>query len=144
MILVADTEWRPGPGNQQVLLTIRTVRRPATDFRFLRHNHPEHAHTREFAFGNGTVFYPEASEEVCTAAVLLDVDPVGIVRGRGGKGGAEDQPVNDRRYLASALLSVVPPRPGSSFVDPEGGLLTAAPYQIVDLADPVSEASATA
>ena len=46
-------------------------------------------------------------EEACTAAVLLDVDPVGMVRGRGGKGGAEDQYVNDRPYVASSLLSVV-------------------------------------
>ncbi len=62
-------------------------------------------HTREFPFGKATVFYPDASEESCTAAVLLDVDPVGMVRGRGGKGGAEDQYVNDRpvRRLVAAL-----------------------------------------
>jgi hypothetical protein len=53
------------------------------------------------------VFYPEATEEACTAAILLDVDPIGMVRGRGGKGGAEDQDVNDRPYVASSLLSVV-------------------------------------
>jgi 3' terminal RNA ribose 2'-O-methyltransferase Hen1 len=64
-------------------------------------------HTREFPFGTATVFYPEATEAACTAAVLLDVDPVGMVRGRGGKGGAEDQYVNDRPYVASSLLSVV-------------------------------------
>ena len=90
-----------------MLLTIRTTHRPATDLGFLLHKHPEHVHTREFPFGNATVFYPEASEESCTAAVLLDVDPVGMVRGRGGKGGAEDQYVNDRPYVASSLLSVV-------------------------------------
>src|SRR5712691_278152 len=90
-----------------MLLTIRTTHQPATDLGFLLHKHPEHVHTREFPFGNATVFYPEASEESCTAAVLLDVDPVAIVRGRGGKGGAEDQYVNDRPYVASSLLSVV-------------------------------------
>jgi 3' terminal RNA ribose 2'-O-methyltransferase Hen1 len=88
-----------------MLLTIRTMYRPATDLGFLLHKHPDHVHTREFPFGNATVFYPEATEESCTAAVLLDVDPVGIVRGRGGK--AEDQYVNDRPYVASSLLSVV-------------------------------------
>src|SRR4029078_12287896 len=62
---------------------------------------------RELRLGTATVFYPEASEESCMAAVLLDVDPVGMVRGRGGKGGAEDQYVNDRPYVASSLLSVV-------------------------------------
>jgi len=90
-----------------VLLTIRTSHQPATDLGFLLHKHPEHVHTREFPFGTATVFYPEATEQACTAAVLLDVDPVGMVRGRGGKGGAEDQYVNDRPYVASSLLSVV-------------------------------------
>jgi 3' terminal RNA ribose 2'-O-methyltransferase Hen1 len=90
-----------------MLLTIRTTHQPATDLGFLLHKHPEHVHTREFPFGNATVFYPEASDDACTAAIILDVDPVGIVRGRGGKGGAEDQYVNDRPYVASSLLSVV-------------------------------------
>jgi 3' terminal RNA ribose 2'-O-methyltransferase Hen1 len=90
-----------------MLLTIRTTHQPATDLGFLLHKHPEHVHTREFPFGSATVFYTEATEVACTAAVLLDVDPVGMVRGRGGKGGVEDQYVNDRPYVASSLLSVV-------------------------------------
>jgi len=90
-----------------MLLTIRTTHQPATDLGFLLHKHPDHVHTREFPFGSATVFYPEASPEACTAAILLDVDPVGLVRGRGRKGGAEDQYVNDRPYVASSLLSVV-------------------------------------
>ena len=90
-----------------MLLTIRTTHTPATDLGFLLHKHPDHVHTREFPFGTATVFYPEATENACTAALALDVDPVGMVRGRGGKGGAEDQYVNDRPYVASSLLSVV-------------------------------------
>jgi 3' terminal RNA ribose 2'-O-methyltransferase Hen1 len=90
-----------------MLLTIRTTHQPATDLGFLLHKHPDHVHTREFPFGNATVFYPEATEDGCTAALALDVDPVGMVRGRGGKGGAEDQYVNDRPYVVSSLLSVV-------------------------------------
>jgi 3' terminal RNA ribose 2'-O-methyltransferase Hen1 len=90
-----------------MLLTIRTTQQPATDLGFLLHKHPEHVHTREFPFGSATVFYPEATDDACTAAVLLDVDPVGMVRGRGRKGGAEDQYVNDRPYVLSSLLSVV-------------------------------------
>lgn len=89
-----------------MLLTIRTTHRPATDLGFLLHKHPEHVHTRQFPFGSATVFYPEAAEDACTAAVLLDVDPVAMVRGRRGKG-AEEQYVNDRPYVASSLLSVV-------------------------------------
>jgi 3' terminal RNA ribose 2'-O-methyltransferase Hen1 len=96
-----DTERRT-----QMLLTIRSTHRPATDLGFLLHKHPEHVHTREFPFGNATVFYPEATEYACTAAILLDVDPIGMVRGRGGKR-AEDQYVNDRPYVASSLLSIV-------------------------------------
>lgn len=89
-----------------MLLTIRTTRRPATDLGFLLHKHPDHVHTRDFPFGSATVFYPEAREDACTAALALDVDPVGIVRGRAGNG-LEDQYVNDRPYVASSLLSVV-------------------------------------
>ena len=90
-----------------MLLTIRTTHRPATDLGFLLHKHPGHVHTREFPFGSAMVFYPEATEEACTASVVLDVDPVATVRGRGGKDGIEDQYVNDRPYVASSLLSVV-------------------------------------
>jgi 3' terminal RNA ribose 2'-O-methyltransferase Hen1 len=90
-----------------MLLTIRTTQQPAADLGFLLHKHPDHVHTREFPFGNATVFYPEATEDGCTAAIVIDVDPVGMVRGRGGKGGGEDQYVNDRPYVASSLLSVV-------------------------------------
>jgi hypothetical protein len=68
-----------------MLLTIRTTHRPATDLGFLPHKHPDHLHTHEFPFGNATVFYPEASDESCTVAVVLDVDPVGMVRGRRGR-----------------------------------------------------------
>ena len=90
-----------------MLLSIRTTHTPATDLGFLLHKHPGHVHTREFPFGHATVFYPEATESGCTASLFLDVDPVAIVRGRGGKDGTEDQYVNDRPYVASSLLSVV-------------------------------------
>jgi 3' terminal RNA ribose 2'-O-methyltransferase Hen1 len=91
-----------------MLLTIRNTQSPATDLGFLLHKHPDNVHTREFPFGQATVFYPEASDDACTAAVLLDVDPVGMVRGRGGKrSGPEEQYVNDRPYVASSHLSVV-------------------------------------
>jgi 3' terminal RNA ribose 2'-O-methyltransferase Hen1 len=90
-----------------MLLTLRTTHRPATDLGFLLHKHPGQVQSREFAFGSATVFYPEATEDGCTAAILLDVDPIGIVRGRAGSGGVEDQYVNDRPYVASSFLSVV-------------------------------------
>src|SRR5207253_1280983 len=61
------------------------------------------------AFGNAHVFFPEASVDRCTAALLLEVDPVGLVRGRRGPAGeafALQQYVNDRPYVASSLMSV--------------------------------------
>ena len=60
------------------------------------------------SFGTGYVFYPEASEECCTAALLIEIDPVALVRGRGpaGEGGQLEQYVNDRPYAANSFLSV--------------------------------------
>jgi hypothetical protein len=42
----------------------------------------------------------------CEAALVLDVDPVGLVRGKGSAEGLLDQYVNDRPYAASSFLSV--------------------------------------
>ncbi|MGW7270048.1 3' terminal RNA ribose 2'-O-methyltransferase Hen1 [Streptomyces sp. NPDC054864] len=85
---------------------------PATDLGFLLHKHPDNAQAFSTSYGIAHVFYPEASEERCTAALLLEVDPVALVRrGKGkGRGGAPDaalaQYVNDRPYAASSLLAV--------------------------------------
>jgi 3' terminal RNA ribose 2'-O-methyltransferase Hen1 len=92
-----------------MLLTIRTTHRPATDLGYLLHKNPARAQSFELSFGRAHVVYPEASEEACTAALLLDVDPVGLVRGRRGPEGESGllaQYVNDRPYVASSFLSV--------------------------------------
>jgi 3' terminal RNA ribose 2'-O-methyltransferase Hen1 len=86
-----------------MLLTLRTTHVPATDLGFLLHKHPDRLQTFELAFGKAHVFYPEVSESACTAALLLDVDPVGLVR---GESGTIDQYVNDRPYVASSFLAV--------------------------------------
>lgn len=88
-----------------MLLTITTTRPPATDLGYLLHKNPARAQSFELSFGRAHVFYPEASDERCTAALLLDIDPVGLVRGR-RDGGALDQYVNDRPYVASSFLCV--------------------------------------
>lgn len=92
--------------------TTGTPERPATDLGFLLHKHPDKAQTFSTSHGTAHVLYPEASVERCTAALLLEVDPVALVR-RGknkGRGGAPDaalaQYVNDRPYAASSLLAV--------------------------------------
>lgn len=91
-----------------MLLTISTSARPATDLGYLLHKNPAGVHTRELSFGKAHVFYPEASEARCTAALLLDIDPVGLVRGsgRGDSGAPAGQYVTDRPYVASSFLSV--------------------------------------
>ncbi len=89
-----------------MFLSVATTYRPATDLGFLLHKHPERVHETELAFGKAHVFYPEASETRCEAALILDIDPVGLVRGRGAGDGLLDQYVNDRPYAVSSFMSV--------------------------------------
>jgi len=92
-----------------MLLTITTTHQPATDLGYLLHKNPARAQRFELSFGTAHVVYPEASPARCTAALILDVDPVGLVRGRrgsSGEGGLLTQYVNDRPYVASSFLSV--------------------------------------
>ncbi|MFE5333694.1 3' terminal RNA ribose 2'-O-methyltransferase Hen1 [Embleya sp. NPDC056575] len=96
-----------------MFLTIATTHRPATDLGFLLHKHPGKAQRFSTTYGNAHVFYPEADEARCTAALLLDVDPIaltrGVKRGKGAKGSPDltlAQYVNDRPYAASSLLAV--------------------------------------
>jgi 3' terminal RNA ribose 2'-O-methyltransferase Hen1 len=86
-----------------VLLTVTTTHQPATDLGFLLHKHPGRARAFGVASGTAHVFYPEASGERCTAALLLEVDPVALVR---GPGDSVTHYVNDRPYAASSLLAV--------------------------------------
>jgi 3' terminal RNA ribose 2'-O-methyltransferase Hen1 len=92
-----------------VLLTISTSHEPATDLGYLLHKNPQRVHEVELSFGKARVFYPEATDTRCTAALLLDIDPIGLVRGsirsRSGDG-LLAQYVNDRPYVASSFLSV--------------------------------------
>ncbi|MER5373128.1 3' terminal RNA ribose 2'-O-methyltransferase Hen1 [Streptomyces sp. NPDC002553] len=92
--------------------TTGTPERPATDLGFLLHKHPDNAQAFSTSYGRASVLYPEADDRRCTAALLLEVDAVALVRrGKGkGRGGAPDaalaQYVNDRPYAASSLLAV--------------------------------------
>ncbi|WP_371668642.1 3' terminal RNA ribose 2'-O-methyltransferase Hen1 [Streptomyces sp. NBC_00289] len=92
--------------------TTGTPESPATDLGFLLHKHPDKAQAFSTSYGTAHVLYPEADVERCTAGLLLEVDPVALVRrGKGkGRGGAPDaalaQYVNDRPYAASSLLAV--------------------------------------
>ncbi len=86
-----------------MLLTITTTHQPATDLGYLLHKHPDKCQSFPLSFGQAHVFYPEADRQKCTVALLLDVDPVKLVRGRSI---SLQQYVNDRPYVASSFLSV--------------------------------------
>jgi len=92
-----------------VLVTISTTIRPATDLGYLLHKHPARVQAFEVSAGIAHVFFPEAAERRCTAALLLEVDPIDLVRGRKGRAGdafSLGQYVNDRPYAASSMLAV--------------------------------------
>lgn len=92
-----------------MLLTVTTTHSPATELGYLLHKNPARVQTEELSFGKAHVFYPEANESRCMAAILLEVDPVGLVRGRrgpAGEGGQLEQYVNDRAYGANSFMSV--------------------------------------
>ncbi len=92
-----------------MLLTISTTHRPATDLGFLLYKNPARFQSFRLPFGRADVFYPEAGKDRCTAALLLDIDPIGLVRPKPGgpnAGGRVEQYVNDRPYVASSHLSV--------------------------------------
>lgn len=93
-----------------MLLTITTTHQPATDLGYLLRKNPARVQSFEQSFGVAHVFYPEATAARCTAVLLLEVDPVGLVRNRrgpAGEGRSLEHYVNDRPYVASSFLSVV-------------------------------------
>ncbi|NYI41687.1 3' terminal RNA ribose 2'-O-methyltransferase Hen1 [Demequina lutea] len=91
-----------------MILTITTTHTPATDLGFLLHKHPDRAQSFDLSVGTAHVFYPEATEERCTAALLLEVDALELARGSGRSTMSDftlGQYVNDRPYAASSLLA---------------------------------------
>jgi 3' terminal RNA ribose 2'-O-methyltransferase Hen1 len=86
-----------------VLLTMTTTHQPATDLGHLLHKHPDRAQSFSTSSGIAHVFYPKAAHEECTVALLLEVDPIALVR---GPGSTLTQYVNDRPYAAGSLLTV--------------------------------------
>jgi 3' terminal RNA ribose 2'-O-methyltransferase Hen1 len=93
-----------------VLLTISTTHHPATDLGFLLVKHPDRVQSFATTGGTAYVWYPEATVERCTVALLLDVDPVGLARPSSGQKSPDSfslgRYVNDRPYAASSLLTV--------------------------------------
>src|SRR5262249_39535948 len=89
-----------------MILEISTTHRPATDLGYLLHKNPARAQSFELPFGTAHVFYPVATAERCTAVLMLDIDPISLVRRPGGASAPAQEYVNDRPYVASSFLSV--------------------------------------
>ena len=91
-----------------MLLTITTTHFPATDLSYLVHKHPAKLQQVELTAGIAHLFYPEVSDQRCTIALLLDIDPIGLVRKDSSPAGNEsalEHYVNDRPYVASSFMS---------------------------------------
>lgn len=92
-----------------MLLTITTTHTPATDLSHLLHKHPARLQSVELSHGNAHIFYQHADDEKCTVALVLDIDPIGLVR-KSGESVLDSftlgHYVNDRPYVASSFMSV--------------------------------------
>ena len=90
-----------------MLLTITSSTPPTDDLGYLLHKNPANLRTVDLAFGRAHVFWPGSSPERASVSLLVEVDPVRLVRrGRGTAGFALAEHVNDRPYVASSLMSV--------------------------------------
>lgn len=75
---------------------------------YLLHKHPGKVQKFSAPVGDIHVFYPESTPERCTVAVLVEVDPIDLVRSKRFRGdaGALDHYVNDRASVPSSMLAV--------------------------------------
>ncbi|MDE6276234.1 MAG: 3' terminal RNA ribose 2'-O-methyltransferase Hen1 [Clostridia bacterium] len=89
-----------------MLLTITYQGHNTQDLGYLLHKNPQRAQQFELSYGKAYVFYPEVSDERTTAALLLDIDPIDLARGKVGslEGGLFDY-VNDRPYASTSFMS---------------------------------------
>jgi 3' terminal RNA ribose 2'-O-methyltransferase Hen1 len=89
-----------------MLLTITYQGKNAENLGYLLHKNPIRPQKFELSCGYAYVFYPEVSDERCTAALLLDIDPIDLAKGKEGvKGGGPFDYVNDRPYVSSSFMS---------------------------------------
>lgn len=89
-----------------MLLTITYMGEKTQNLGYLLHKNPYRAQCFELSSGKAYVFYPEVSDTKSTAALLLDINPIDLARGKLGTrdGGLFDY-VNDRPYVASSFMS---------------------------------------
>src|SRR3954447_8186960 len=90
-----------------MLPTITTTHAPANDLGYLLHKHPDKFQSFDLSFGKAHVFYPTVDDDRCSACLMLDVDTVGMVRGKNpDQSFLLGQYVNDRPYATSSFMSV--------------------------------------
>ena len=89
-----------------MLLTITYTGKNAAELGYLLYKNPNRPQSFELPYGKAHVFYPEVSDERATAALLLDIDPIELARGKtGASGGGLFDYVNDRPYVSSSFMS---------------------------------------
>jgi 3' terminal RNA ribose 2'-O-methyltransferase Hen1 len=88
-----------------MILELTTTHRPATDLGYLLHKHPDKLQSIELSVGNAHIFYPVADVDMCTACLVLDINPIDLVRNKKGNAFLQEQYVNDRPYTANSFLS---------------------------------------
>ncbi|MHA7294090.1 3' terminal RNA ribose 2'-O-methyltransferase Hen1 [Arthrobacter sp. HLT1-21] len=92
-----------------MLVTVTSTAPSAINLSHLLHKHPDRAQEFALSVGRAHVFYPEASDERRTVAMLLEVDPIGLVRNkrfRGRDSATPERYVNDRPYASSSMVAV--------------------------------------
>lgn len=92
-----------------MLVTITSTAPTASDLSHLLRKHPDRAQEFSLSVGTAHVFYPEVSDDRCTVALLLEVDPIGLVRDkrfRGSDASTLARYVNDRPYASSSMVAV--------------------------------------
>lgn len=90
-----------------MFLSVTSTAPAAADLGYLLHKHPDRHQVFDLPVGRAHVFYPEANDARCTVALVLEIDPVDVVRSRRfGEHGPLAAYVNDRTYAAGSLLAV--------------------------------------
>lgn len=87
-----------------MLLEIKTTHQPATDLGYLLHKHPDKLQSVELAVGCAHIYYTEADAHSCTACLLLDINPVDLVRGGGRQAFLQEHYVNDKPYTSGSFM----------------------------------------
>lgn len=92
-----------------MLLTITLEHAQAGDLGYLLHKHPAKVQVFDLNFGRAHVFYSETQPARVTAALLLEIDTIHLIRGN-KNAVSESSPlvhyVNDKPYVCSSFMSV--------------------------------------